>query len=552
MANEEHHTRRKRETRQLMRLNKTNHYAEPLLLVQMTIGAGCRGPDFFFEKAIYSARGQILSWLTRVDASLTEIPQASGERRDNQERVEEMQKSLETLSLLTDASPLDGEATESPQRASEEMAVLAKPNSCWIKAVVIVYFDLEFGQKVEHIYPPEVELSKEEESNLVFLSFPDSHSNSTGDTIFSFRFPRVSSQGAVSNSIESVHLNGFVFNRVQRDQSIRRGYLQKSIVILSERSDILLWPLLRHTVAIIGPEYFACRETTVPFIESVYHELSLWPAPNPGTIQEFPVLGNVVRYYVVCDEFLGLGYEGSVSNLFYSQALLNDTLSPVDELTVYENLYLMLPDLWALWELLLLGESLLVVGQTPEQTSTAILCLLSLLTPLRYGGEWRPYFTIHDSDFKRLSNTHTMGNCIVGITNPFFLREWKDWPHKLILAPDSSSRHSLTSLGSSAPVRGHDPASGVRSQLQSRHHCMLSPGSALLEELMPLKVTIEAFPFIFIFSQISLHVSSYSSREVEDMLETRIGAISMQLLLGPTIEVFVDISLSAHNSLSCR
>ncbi len=319
-----------------------------------------------------------------------------------------------------------------------EISPALEAGSSWIKAVLVVYFDLEFGQKIELLHPTTLVLSKEEESNLVFLAFPDSHSNSTGDTVFSFRFPRATrSAGCESHSIESVHLNGFVFNRVQRDKSIKRGYLQKSVVILTERSDILLWPLFRHVAGVIGPEYFECRESAEAFLQAVFQEMASWPKLSAGATHELPLLGSVIQYYVATDEFRGCGYEGAVSNVFYSQSLLSKSLSPVDELSVYLNLHTFLSELWTLWEIVLCGESLLVVGQTPEQTSNVVLSLVSLVLPLRYGGEYRPYFTIHDSDFRRICASHTAGNVVVGVTNPFFLRECKDWPNKLLLQPQS-------------------------------------------------------------------------------------------------------------------
>ncbi len=318
-------------------------------------------------------------------------------------------------------------------------AGVAGIGSSWVKAVVVVYFDLEFGQKIEMVYPP-MSFTQEEESNLVFLSFPDSHSNTTGDTVFSFRFPRSSrSSGSESCSIESVHLNGFVFNRVQRDKSIKRGYLQKSVVVLTERSEILLWPLFRHVAGLVGPEYFECRESADAFLQAVFREMSAWPGLVAGAMHELPLLGNVIQFFAATDEFLGRGYDAAVSNVFYSQSLLTKSLSSVDELSVYLNLHALLGDLWLLWELLLVGDALLVVGQTPEQTSNVVASLVSLILPLRYGGEYRPYFTIHDSDFRRISLSHAAGNVVVGVTNPFFLRECKDWANKLLLNTQSVS-----------------------------------------------------------------------------------------------------------------
>ncbi|XP_026681924.1 protein DENND6A [Diaphorina citri] len=54
----------------------------------------------------------------------------------------------------------------------------------------------------------------------------------------------------------------------------------------------------------------------------------------------------------------------------------------------------------------------------------------SLINPLIYFAEYRPYFTIHDSDFKDYtSKTTTVPPAILGVTNPFFTKTLQHWPH---------------------------------------------------------------------------------------------------------------------------
>ena len=55
--------------------------------------------------------------------------------------------------------------------------------------------------------------------------------------------------------------------------------------------------------------------------------------------------------------------------------------------------------LWHLWLLVLTGEPLLVYGPRPDIVSRAVLALASLIAPVHYGGDVRPYMTIHDPDF---------------------------------------------------------------------------------------------------------------------------------------------------------
>ncbi|KAF9429720.1 Protein dennd6b, partial [Podila epigama] len=47
-----------------------------------------------------------------------------------------------------------------------------------------------------------------------------------------------------------------------------------------------------------------------------------------------------------------------------------------------------------------------------------------------YCGDYRPYFTIQDTDFKSFCNKSSPPSSIVlGVTNPFFVKTLEHWPH---------------------------------------------------------------------------------------------------------------------------
>jgi hypothetical protein len=51
---------------------------------------------------------------------------------------------------------------------------------------------------------------------------------------------------------------------------------------------------------------------------------------------------------------------------------------------------------------------------------------------LEFGGEHRPFFTIHDSDFKRYSEMkieESKTGVVLGVTNPYFTKALEHWPH---------------------------------------------------------------------------------------------------------------------------
>ncbi|GAA6106909.1 DENN/MADD domain containing 6Aa isoform X2, partial [Tachysurus ichikawai] len=83
-----------------------------------------------------------------------------------------------------------------------------------------------------------------------------------------------------------------------------------------------------------------------------------------------------------------------------------------------------------LWELVLLGEALVVMAPSPAESSDTVLALVSCIAPLRYCSDFRPYFTIHDSEFKEYTTrTQAPPSVILGVTNPFFAKTLQHWPH---------------------------------------------------------------------------------------------------------------------------
>ena len=63
-----------------------------------------------------------------------------------------------------------------------------------------------------------------------------------------------------------------------------------------------------------------------------------------------------------------------------------------------------------------------------------------MIAPLTYCAESRPYFTIHDSEFKEFTQrTQGPPPIILGVTNPFFAKTLQNWPHTIRLAEAHSN-----------------------------------------------------------------------------------------------------------------
>ncbi|KAK4522337.1 hypothetical protein GAYE_HPESCF16G0217 [Galdieria yellowstonensis] len=99
--------------------------------------------------------------------------------------------------------------------------------------------------------------------------------------------------------------------------------------------------------------------------------------------------------------------------------------------------------LWTLWELMMLGEPVLVVSSTPARACSAVGCLLSLLVPLLpVSLNWQSYFVIQDLEENRPANSNNNNNYyLFGITNAFLCRQWKQAKHILFIG-QPVDRHS--------------------------------------------------------------------------------------------------------------
>lgn len=175
--------------------------------------------------------------------------------------------------------------------------------SAWLECVCVVTFDLELGQALELVYPSDFRLTDKEKSSICYLAFPDSHSGCLGDTQFSFRMRQCGGQRSLwqvddrsyNNKAplalqrEPAHYLGYVYFRQVKDSSVKRGYFQKSLVLVSRLPFVRLFQSL---LSLIAPEYF---EKLAPCLEAVCNEIDQWPAPVPGQTLNLPIMGVVIQ-----------------------------------------------------------------------------------------------------------------------------------------------------------------------------------------------------------------------------------------------------------------
>ncbi|XP_031552290.1 protein DENND6A-like [Actinia tenebrosa] len=310
----------------------------------------------------------------------------------------------------------------------------------WITCFCVVTFDIEVGQAMEMVYPSHIELTEKEKTNICYLAFPDSNSGCMGDTEFHFRIrcsPQTSLTRSICGKVESAvplefradlaHYYGFVYFRQVKDPSIQRGYFQKSLVLISRLPYLNLFSEVVRTLA---PEFF---ENGLPSLEAACNNIDQWPEPEAGHTLQLPLLGNVLQVRVPSrsDKPGAVSSPDGPMNINLMTPIPSPKVIPtLKEPDTLRFLQPVVAHIHLLWELVICNEPIVVMAPTPNMCSNTVQVLVNLISPLHFCSDYRPFFTIHDSEFKEYTTrTQAPPSVILGVTNPFFAKTLQYWPH---------------------------------------------------------------------------------------------------------------------------
>jgi len=321
----------------------------------------------------------------------------------------------------------------------------------WIHSVVVVTFDLELGQVIENAFPNNDllgqadKLSEQDRTNVCYLAFPDSNSGIMGDIQFHFRIRRTAGHAVEPAAAAAAHkhfnsrclpplqldhnfLFGFAYFRQVKDPSIRRGYYQKSVILLTY---LPLVSFFTQISAIVAKKFF--ENGDLP-LEIFCHDVDRWPAPNPGQHLTLPLLGCLLELHIPA---LSSRHTDN-SNETVTVSGSGVPQPPLPDL--FPTLLPFIEHLHCLWELVLTAEPVVVLAPSPTQCTSTVQALTTIIHPLRYVADYRPFYTIHDTDFKEMtsSNSSALPAIILGVTNPFFNKALQHWPNLFRLAEPSS------------------------------------------------------------------------------------------------------------------
>ncbi|CAF4889270.1 unnamed protein product [Rotaria sp. Silwood1] len=448
----------------------------------------------------------------------------------------------------------------------------------WLYGIAVVTFDLELGQSIELLLPNHCKLSDKEKLNLSYLSFPDANSTFLGDIQYHFRIHHESNLPTYYQYYNSIvpsalqvdnnSLFGYVHFRQIRDITVKRGYFQKSLVILSKLPFISLFISI---VSQLGPNYFQYGLTS---LETCCHLMDRqWPEPEPGKTLLLPLLGNVLQVRIPTHGDKPF----SSSDLIQFRSIVNETMTtnnqlnnnntiklPIDDDTdidtistnnslikqqqqqistanknysytsfdflqkheqqlprlipfvhdvnTYQSLFSVLTHIQLLWELILLNEPIAVFGSFPTYCSRTVQALVHIIWPLRYASDYRPFFTIHNSEFQEItfnsskkssnktsssSKISMQPSLIIGVTNPFFAKLLNQWPH-IIRVNDNQEERSKNRQNGSFFFLDHDEGDSSTNELDDNIDLSSSPQTTtttIIKHLSIKKISTNTKPY---------------------------------------------------------
>ncbi|UJR21064.1 hypothetical protein I4U23_024164 [Adineta vaga] len=377
----------------------------------------------------------------------------------------------------------------------------------WLYGIAVVTFDLELGQSIEFLLPTHCKLTEKEKLNLSYLAFPDTNSTSLGDFQYHFRLNHESSNLTtyyqLYNStvpaalqVDNNILFGYANFRQIHDKSIKRGFFQKSFVILSKLPFISLFLTIVQQLA---RNFF---ENGLASLEACCHLMDhQWPELEPGKTLLLPLLDTVLQVRIPThgdkpfspsdiNQFRSIADGTQTVNTNHNQNSTNQSLKfPIDDdiefdlsskndveselannstmvesipkyeqqlpclipylydVNTYRSLSCVLTHIQLLWELILLNEPIAILGSFPTKCSQTVQALVHIIWPLRYASDYYPFFTIHNSEFHQITFNSSAKpsqppKIIIGVTNPFFAKLLHQWPH--IIRIDDNQMKSKT------------------------------------------------------------------------------------------------------------
>ncbi|KAF2147450.1 uncharacterized protein K452DRAFT_217484 [Aplosporella prunicola CBS 121167] len=291
----------------------------------------------------------------------------------------------------------------------------------WVVAFVICDFNVDVGPEVVFVYPPDTPFSQADLSAICFNSFPEQHNAETLQGL-SFQFtirnrsPDILLSSPCSPYGSPSNLFGNCVFRQEFDQTTKRSFNQKSLVLISNHNFPAFYMRMLHQMALTGisldPNIF----------EAACSQIAAWPPPSIGR-HELPFMGSLLAVEIA--PHLAFPLQGLISSPSDRSNSNSGPIYAYQPVTSWEGLMpflTSLSDLYVAYEKMLLCENVVVIAKSPQICSEVVSALVDLIKPIPYAGDIKPYLTMQSEFCAAGLNGGTSRHFIVGITNPFLLK----------------------------------------------------------------------------------------------------------------------------------
>ncbi|KAG0014888.1 hypothetical protein BGZ80_010170 [Entomortierella chlamydospora] len=224
--------------------------------------------------------------------------------------------------------------------------------------------------------------------------------------------------------------------------------------------------------------------------------MATWRPPTTEGLMELPFMGTLYQVQLAKPHQPQLLETSPFDIATYQPDTHILSSVPMDG-GLYKHFQDLVPDLWLCWELMTLAEPIMLIGTSPE---------------IPYCGDYRPYFTIQDTDFKSFCNKSSPPSSIIlGVTNPFFAKSLEHWPHIIKIGKPMNRRpnNKLMNDGSIGKTTG-SPRQGKPTSLDFVQYFatltekFLVPLNRYFATLVPNDISLSStsqFPHIAPFKQ---------------------------------------------------
>lgn len=329
---------------------------------------------------------------------------------------------------------------------------MGSSSSDWFTCICIVDFDIGVGQVLEVCYPPSAALTDTERTNICYLAFPDSNSGCMGDTKFHISL-RTNSTLTLHHRLynrecqqhlkaDLGHYWGYVYFRQVKDATSKRGYFQKSFVLITRLPFHNFFYELIHRWA---PAYFTAG---ISALEQGCDQIASWPRLIANSQLQLHILGSIYQIYIPaganksCADSTAPNDSEDVTNNNSAPGTIPISITSPNEIDMFGPLHTIIHHIQLMWELVVLGEPLVIIATSPTDSSHMVQALTSLIHPLEYHAEVFPYFTIHNTEFREFASAAVPPAVILGVTNPYFAKTLQSWPHTVRISEPLQIQHN--------------------------------------------------------------------------------------------------------------